>query len=173
MFNLIVENLIMKDSIFLQAKIHCNLKHSENVSMGNLFGAMSANQLTQAITAVRNHLPVQHSKGGAHQFLKSIRAACTHLPHSNEATMTARRTLFSYIANFGLPCLFLTVSPDDLRNFRIVLYSRVSNDGVKVQGIENDAENFTDAEILADFQIRSDARVNHPGLCAEVSTREL
>ena len=163
MFNLIVENLIMKETIFLQAKIQCNVKQSENLSMGNIYGAMSSVDLEKAISNVRNHLPAQHSKSGANQFLKSIRASCTHLPHSNEATMEARRTLFSYIIKFGLPCLFLTVSPDDLRNFRIVVYS--NKNGV-VSGMEN-VTDLSDAEILADFQIRAEARVNHPGLCAE------
>jgi hypothetical protein len=96
-FNLIVENLIMKDIMFLQARIQCNVKHSENMTMGNLYGAMTSANLEKAITDVRNHLPVQHSIMGAHQFLKSIRAICNHLPHSNEATMEARRTLFSYM----------------------------------------------------------------------------
>jgi hypothetical protein len=34
LFNLIVENLIMKDTIFLQTRMQCNMKSSDTISMG-------------------------------------------------------------------------------------------------------------------------------------------
>ena len=42
LFNLIVENLIMKNIVFLQTKMFCNIKHSDNIAMGSKYGTMSS-----------------------------------------------------------------------------------------------------------------------------------
>ena len=164
MFNLIMENIIMKEQIFLSAKIFCNVKRSVQSSMGEQYGSMSSSKMEIAIRNVRNGLSVQHSMSAEHQFLKSIRAACGHLPHTNEATMEARRTYFSFLIKFGLPSIFLTVSPDDLRNFRIVVYSLVGHEAVSGNV---DVNVLSDEQIIADFKFRSETRLKFPGLCAE------
>jgi hypothetical protein len=79
--------------------------------------------------------------------------------------MEARRKLFSYIGLFGMPSIFLTVNPDDLTNYRIVVYSMISPNGVSA-AMEN-VNDLSDAQVLADFKMRSEARVKFPGLCAE------
>jgi hypothetical protein len=164
MFILVVDNILMKETTFMKAKMFCNVKCSNNFTMGNKYGTMSATALEKAISDVRNNLSVQHSTSGEYQFLKSIRAACGSLPHSNEATMEARRTYFSFLMKFGLPSIFLTVSPDDLRNFRIVVYSLVGKKTVSGQMNVNDV---SDEQVLADFKFRSETRLKYPGLCAE------
>ena len=164
LFNLIMENIIMKEQIFLSSKIICNVKRSDFSTMGEQYGSMSASLLEIAIRNVRNGLSVQHSMSSEHQFLKSIRAACGHLPHSNEATMEARRTYFSFLIKFGLPSIFLTVTPDDLRNFRIVVYSLVGHEAVSGNV---DVNSLTDEQIIADYKFRSETRLKYPGLCAE------
>jgi hypothetical protein len=164
MFNLIVENLVMKETIFKKAQIFCNVKSSDQSSMGEKYGSMSASALERAIHDVRNNLTVQHSSSSEHQYLKSIRAACKHLPHSNEASVDARTIYFSYLMRFGLPCIFLTISPDDLRNYRIVVYAL---DGTEKANGFVDVKNLSDEQILADFKVRQEARFDHPGLCAE------
>jgi hypothetical protein len=65
---------------------------------------------------------------------------------------------------FGLPSIFLTVSPDDLRNFRIVVYSLVGKRRVSGQMNVNDV---SDKQVLADFKFRSETRLKYPRLCAE------
>ena len=123
LFNLIVENLIMRDTVFVQTQILCNMKHSDTTSMGEKYGGIKADELIKAINDSRKNNSVKHSNSGEHQFLKSIVSICGKLPHSNEACMDARRTYFSYLIQFGIPAIFLTINPDDLRNFRIVVYS--------------------------------------------------
>ena len=164
MFNLVMENMIMKEQIFKNTKMHCNVKCSDNTTMGEKFGCMTGNQLEKAIFDVRNKFSVQHSMSPEHQYLKSIKASCGNLPHSNEATMEARRLYFCYLVKFGLPSIFLTVTPDDLRNFRIVVYSL---SGIEGMGGKVDVNKLTDNQIIADFKLRSELRVKHPGLCAE------
>ena len=117
LFNLIVENLIMKEKIFDQTRMYCNVRQSEYSTMGEKYGKMTGQQLEKAINNVRYNLPSQHCSSAESQFLKSIQAACSHLPHSNEASVTARKIYFSYLMRFGIPAIFFTVTPDDMRNF--------------------------------------------------------
>jgi hypothetical protein len=133
--------------------------------MGEMYGRMSARELEKAICDSKSNPGKQYNKKQpGNRFLNSIQASCRELPHSNEATRTARQTYFSFCIAFGLPCIFLTVTPDDLRNFRIVVYS--SERGKFVSGMEN-VNLLTDDQILIDYKIRRDVRFQHPGLCAE------
>jgi hypothetical protein len=163
-FNLIVENMIMKESIFNSTKMYCNVKQSDNSQMGEKYGAMRSEALSKAIADVRQNRSVQYSSQAANRYLRSIRAACRKLPHSNEAAKEARDIYFSFLMAFGLPAIFLTITPDDLRNYRIVLYSL---EGVEFDFGKIDPAGLEKATILADFKIRQDARQAFPGLCAE------
>jgi hypothetical protein len=165
LFNLIIENLIMKDTIFLQTQIFCNIKSSETATMGEKYGSMSPDKLEKAIQDSQNNRSIQYSNTGEHQFLRSIQSTCGKLPHSNEACLAARRIYFSFLMKFGIPAIFLTITPDDLRSFRVVVYS-LSPHKVSAYG-EVDATSFSEADILTDFNVRREARVQHPGLCAE------
>ena len=125
---------------------------------------MTARQFENAIDHARKRNTVQFSGNTENRFLRSIQASCAFLPHSNEAADQARRVYFSFLMAFGLPAIFLTITPDDLRCFRIVLYS--------CRGVEKpfgaySPMDFTDADILADFKFRSKVRTDYPGLCAE------
>ena len=164
MFNLIVENLLMKESIFKKTQIFCNIKAKDGHCMGEKYGQMGAKDLERAIYDTQNNLPMQHYSSPEHQFFKSIQATCGDLPHSNKASRNACKEYFSYLMKFGLPAIFLTISPDDLWNFQIVVYS--------LAGVENtcgvyNVEDFTDQQILDDFTIWSNARLDYPGLCAK------
>jgi hypothetical protein len=165
MFILIIDNMLLKDKIFLQSKIQCNIKHSEYCRLGEKFGTMSSEQLIRAIGNVRHQHGRQHSAAPADKFLKSLRASCSNLPHTNEATEEARQTYFSMLMKFGLPAMFLTITPDDLRNFRIMVYSLVGKEGKYISAF-GEQPDMTDAEILVDYQYRQAARVQFPGLCA-------
>ena len=65
---------------------------------------------------------------------------------------------------FGLLAIFLMINPDDLRNYRIVVYAMV---GKECTSGSVDQKDLSDNDIVADFKIRKDARLNHAGLCAE------
>jgi hypothetical protein len=165
LFILILENLLMKDTIFLQTQIQCNMKSSDNTAMGEKFGTMSADKLEKAIQDSRQNSKKQYSNTAEHRFLRSIKSSCGKLPHSNEACSDARRIYFSYLIKFGIPAIFLTITPDDLRNFRVVVYS-LSPHKVTPFG-EVDTKTFSETDILIDFNVRREARVEHPGFCAE------
>jgi hypothetical protein len=76
LFNLIVENLIMRDKIFSHTQIQCNIKSSETSSMGEKYGSMRPDKLEKAIDDVRNNRSIQYSKTAEHQFLRSIKSTC-------------------------------------------------------------------------------------------------
>jgi len=125
---------------------------------------MTAEQLENAIQAAQRKDPIQYSTAPQYRFLRSIKASCKSLPHSNEAADEARKIYFFFLMRFGLPAIFLTVTPDDLRNYRIVVYSCAKVEKVNGNYCPTD---FSNDDIMADFQFRSDVRLQHPGLCAE------
>jgi hypothetical protein len=163
--NVIFKNLIMKDKIFLETKILCNIRCSEPSTLGEKFGSMSPEELEQAIQDNRNNQSIQYLNSGEHRFLRSIQSTCGKLPYSNKACLDARRTYFSFLMKFGIPAIFLTINPDDLRNFRIVVYSNPHGQ-VSPYG-EVNLTTYLEANILSEFNVRSTARSQHPGLCAE------
>ena len=165
MFNLVVENILMKDIIFSKSRMYCTAKFSDYSTFGSKYGSITADELQRAIHDVRNKLSIQHSIAPEYQYLKSIRAACTALPHSNEASLEARKIYFAFLMMFGLPAIFLTVNPDDQRNFRIIVYA-CKPEKVKLGG-NYSPDNFSDDDIVADFKMRQQARLDHPGICAE------
>ncbi len=167
LFNLIVENLIMKETIFASTRIFCNTIRSQQSTMGQLYGKMTSLELNAAIEAVRRNNPVRFSSRPENHFLRSIHACCQDLPHSNEASEQWRTKFFSCLMRFGLPAIMLTVTPDDSRALRIVAYAlSKENAGTLLDG-EVDVSALSDEDILADFNICRDTRMSHPGLCAE------
>ena len=168
MFNLVMNNILLKEQIFSKTRLYCNLKSSDNSSMGEKYGMMSSHNLEIAIQENRDNNLRKFSSAVEHKFLNSIHATCGSQPQSNEATMDARKTYFALSMKFGLPAIFLTVSPDDLRNFRIIVYS-LSNHDLTSGNV--DVNELSQEQILADLKTRSKARINHPGLCAEEYAR--
>ena len=164
MYNLIVENLIMKETIFQSSKMFCNTKRADSTSMGEKYGAMTSEQLKSAISDAQNNSSRRHRSNPENRYLKSIHATCRNLPHSNEAAAEARKVYFSYCIRFGLPCIFLTISPDDQRNFRVVVYAI---EGREYAFGQKNVADMEDSEVLADFKVRQKVRGDYPGLCAE------
>jgi hypothetical protein len=57
------------------------------------------------------------------------------------------------LSKFGLPAIFLTISPDDLRNYRIVVYALKQTEK---------AGETVDVKDLSDEQTRSTVKVHMP-----------
>jgi len=162
-FNLIVENLIMKEQIFQSTRMHCTVQSSDGASMAEKYGAMTSEELQKAIDMARRDHGSQHSSRPESRYLKSISASCESLPHTNEAARQNRRVYLSYLMKHRLPAIFLTVTPDDKRNFRIVIYSGKC---VETPNGSVDVSSLTDDDILTQFTIREKIREDFPGLCA-------
>ena len=167
-FNLIIENVIMKEKIFQSTRMFCSMKHADGSLMANKYGLMTGPDLRKAIITARQDDGSRHSTKAGNQYLKSISAACEYLPHSNEAAQQARRRYFSYLVQYGFPAIFLTITPDDKRNFRIVLHAQKNH---LLPKNEIDINSLNDEDILSHFKIREQIRQDHPGLCAEEYNR--
>jgi len=63
------------------------------------------------------------SNKATEMLLKAVNNSCTALGHTAEAACQARTCYFATMDHFGLDSLFLTISPDDLRNPRVQLYA--------------------------------------------------
>jgi hypothetical protein len=68
------------------------------------------------------------------------------------------------LREFGAPAIFFTITPDDQRNFRIVMHSL--RHVVNPYNID-EINNLSDAEIVFEMHIRKQARMDFPGFCAE------
>ena len=115
--------MILKEMVFQSMCMFCCLKHADGSNMANQHGSMTANDLRVATQAAQKKHGSQHSAKASNQFLKSISASCAALPHSNESAKNACHVCFSFLIHHGLPAIFLTVTPDDGRNFCIVLHA--------------------------------------------------
>lgn len=166
-FNLVVNNVIMKETIFASARLSCNVTNSGAISMGERFGNLTSTEMKKAISLSRKQHAQMYSSAPENAFLQTITATCRSLPHTNEATGENRTIYFSYLMKFGLPCIFLTVTPDDNRCFRVTLYSLSSGQ----TGIGIKPDDLTNDDILRQFKIRQQTRLNYPGLCAEEYAR--
>ena len=163
LFNLVICGALLKDEMFRSAKIQGCYKRSNGNTLAEEIGAMTPAQFQTAINHARSNNRQQYSSDVASQFLRSVSATCRSLPHTNEACTEAQTTYFSFLSTFGMPCFFLTVTPDDENCFRIVAYSTQNMSG---ELLNVDVSKLTDEEIVADFKIHRDIRTKYPGLCA-------
>ena len=67
----------------------CNIKHSDGEQMGTKFGKMTGEELEREILRTRMTHKCHYSQTPEVQFLRSVEASCSHLPHTNEAAMNA------------------------------------------------------------------------------------
>lgn len=170
-FNLIVENLILRETIYKSASIKCNMKKNETTNFGEVLGRFSSADLSAAVNDARQHHPRQYSAGAANTFLRSVHATCSNLPHSNESVEDNRRKYFSYLMKFGIPAIMLTVTPDDQRSIRIIAYAVPADKAASLTKTDVNVSELTNEEILFEHKICCEARGKCPGLCAEEYNR--
>lgn len=164
-FNLFVNDRIMKQIVFANARLQCNLKYADAQSMGNIYGCLTSDTLKTAIEQARNNQSYHGYNSTGHAFLRSVNAICGHLPHTNEASTLAKQNYFANIVRFGLPALFITISPDDQRSMWISVYA--TNNGAKCWSTEPTTSDFSDEDLIGCFKKRCNNRLALPGLCAE------
>ena len=165
-FNLFVNDRIMKQVIFANARLQCNLKFADAKSMGEKYGSLTSDTLKTAIEQARSASSAYqgyNSTGNA--FLRSVNAACNNLPHTNEASSDAKQKYFANIVRFGLPALFITISPDDQRSLWISVYAAKNTE--KFWSTEPTTSEYSDENLIGQFKQRCRNRLELPGLCAE------
>ncbi len=170
-FTLIAENTLLREAIFRSTSMKCNARRADQTRMGELYGDLKSTDLSNAIRQARSQSPAQYSANPANQFLQSIHATCKTLPHTNEAAEANRKRYFSFLSMFGLPALMLTVTPDDERSLRVLVYAIPPEKAGTMLNEESDIASLTDADVVAEHKIRRETRIKYPGLCAEEYAR--
>jgi len=162
--NLIFHNTLLKMNVFEKSKIYCNTRMNDFQKYSEKFGVMDPDKLLGAINNFRKKSSARFSSKEEDFFIRSIMAICKKMPHTNEAARDAAEIYFSYVVKFGLPAIFLTITPDDNRNYRIVLYSMERKE---YSFSENTVPNLSENDVIDEITFRSNVRQNYPGLCAE------
>lgn len=161
-FNLVANGILMKNDVFSNVRLQCNLRYEESKAMGARYGSMTASALEKSIINSRRHSSLNTD---GDRFLNSISAISECLPHSNEAATRAKQDYFSYLVSFGLPALMVTISPDDKR----CLWIQVAcfRNPTSFDPLNFDADNVDESELKILYRQRCGDRLGYPGICAE------
>jgi hypothetical protein len=90
-------------------------------SVASLRSQLDPVNLSNAAAATQHGQTV--GSWASHQFIRSVDAMSRALPHTNDAAKQARGKIESMQHNFGLPGIFFTVTPDDVKCYLIQVYS--------------------------------------------------
>ena len=172
MFNRIIENLIMMVQIFHSSNMYCNAKQSDGITMGEKDGCMKAADLSRANEYVWQYQSksIQRFSAPEIRYRKTIRSSCESPPAAKEAAWAALVKYFALLCSlaFPPPYMFITVTPDDLRNYRILVDSFRQTQYV-FGAI--DLNYFTGEQNIGFDIVRQDARVKY--LIIEAVTKHI
>jgi len=155
LFTLILYNISMKQAMVKSA----GWKPREKGNTAMFTHELTAEEVNVAITQRRNG----HTTAGAapgSQFLSAIDAVTKSVPHTNEAAKRARQDGEAHQHEFGLSHYFLTVTPDDDSSYIIQVYTnRLIDDDTPISSL-------SDEELVERGKLRTEIRIEHPGICA-------
>jgi len=136
------------------------IKCKTSLRGSNLAKAFSKLEPEDIARAARRRDNEMSATGVSGNFLRAVTTSCRPVAYSSEAAAHARRQLMAYCDFFGLPSLFVSMSPDDAMAFRIKLYAR-SKEEQSLPSLS-----WTDDECILDFDYRKQTRLRCPGLCS-------
>lgn len=125
--------------------------------MAERFSDLTADEI--AVAAARADCGL-NAGGISGAFLSAVSTSCAPLGHSNEAAARARKQYMAYCDLFGMPSLFVSVTPDDSMSFRIKVFVR-SGESVELPSLE-----WSDEECVVDLKLREKMRTTYPGICS-------
>ena len=106
--------------------------------------------------------------GVAGRLINTLKGTSRSSGYSKESAKFHRRQHWALCDYFGLPAVFLTITPCDECTFRVRLFADAGNPHVLPKLVE-DPFSIEATEICdADFKLRSKQRSMYPGACALV-----
>ena len=106
--------------------------------------------------------------GVAGRLINTLKGTSRSSGYSKESAKFHRRQHWALCDYFGLPAVFLTITPCDECTFRVRLFADAGNPQVLPKLVE-DPFSIEATEICdADFKLRSKQRTMYPGACALV-----
>lgn len=120
-FILVCHNIIVRETAVNTAYLRCQDRiHGDSA-------AVKYSQLSQetmeAACAMEQSKDGRRIPGVPGHFIRTLRATCGSMAHSNEAARKARSNFFSLHMRFGLPSVMFTITPDDAYSLRIQMMS--------------------------------------------------
>lgn len=116
-FILVCHNIIVRDNAMTTAYLRCKDQVGGN-SAAVQYSKLSQEDMAHAISSAQMKDGRKIPKVPTH-FLKTLKATCGSMAHSNEASRQARSKFFALHMRFGLPSVMFTVTPDDSYSLRI------------------------------------------------------
>lgn len=154
-FTLILYNMSMRRMMLQRAFF----KVRNDLTASQISTSLTEEDIANAISKKKTGDLHNNNAGGS--FIRAVDAVAQAVPHSNDATRKARRDGQTFAHHFGFPSFFLTVVPDDLNSFYILVYSANANAHKAV-----DPANMTDQELKKFATLREKIRMEYPGICA-------
>ena len=93
-------------------------------------------------------------------FLSRVEASCKAIGYTGAAAKANRRKMYAMCDRHGVPSIFFSLTPSDEKTIRVLMWVC---SGFHVEMPEL---NCSDENLIADFEIRRDARSMYPGACA-------
>ncbi len=126
-FVLVANFLLGRILSFKSAVMKCRpLVNEHGEAVGDEIGKMTIEEIEEAINEENAN---KKSTSTAGKFLKAVSASCRHLGMNEEAAKSARRKCFALQDFFGMHSLFVTITIDDERSFRVRLYPYADANG--------------------------------------------
>jgi hypothetical protein len=126
-FILPIFNLYAKTQAVRKASMRCKYKLNDTTNTGDVINKITVDELEDRISKLGEKR--KYGDRNTQKLVDSVYAISKKLPFTDEAASEERRKLFSMCTRFGLPSIFFTVTPDDLDNFRIRVYSNGTGTG--------------------------------------------
>jgi hypothetical protein len=122
-FILLIHSLWEKEKAMTTAFIRAPIKMSNGESLAQTLGNLRPEDLIEeANIRVNQRNRENFVQTPAKLFFDTIETSCKAMAHTNQASKTARRKMFSMWYSICSPGIFFTVSPCDETNFRLRLY---------------------------------------------------
>jgi len=121
LFSLILYNTSIKQKILRSTFFNVRDKKTAHALATDLTPSALCNAIgnrRRAPERNEQHYAFNH----ADKFLQTIDAVAKAIPHTNDASKKALSQAYAHQHNFGLPHIFLTITPDDENSFLIEVY---------------------------------------------------
>lgn len=159
LFSLILYNTSIKQKILRSTFFNVRDKKTAHALATDLTPSALCNAIgnrRRAPERNEQHYAFNH----ADKFLQTIDAVAKAIPHTNDASKKALSQAYAHQHNFGLPHIFLTITPDDENSFLIEVYIGRADEQAK------SVEETSDEELQWQAKKRTAFRLEFPGLCA-------
>ena len=156
LFSLILFNLKMKQEMVKNA----SWRVRNGSTLRSLTQELTSDAVDAAISSRRSGRRSYNENRSGDVLLDCVDVVSSKLPHTNRATKSARLHAESMQHMFGLPSIFLTVTPDDDTNFLVEILTRRNIYG------DHKIENQSQDEIQNKMKQRTMLRLQFPGICS-------